>query len=106
MSPETSQAVKSILQTSVERNNKAAVRAGYAIGAKSGTAELVGDDGEYKEGSYNGTYVGYVSGKNKTYVLVVRLDEPKTSGYASTQASITWEQITNEMLNSVAVEPL
>jgi cell division protein FtsI/penicillin-binding protein 2 len=103
---DVSESVKSMLQSSLEINNKSALRAGYVLGAKSGTAEFVDSGGEYEKGIYNGTYVGFISGKKDNYVLLVRLDKPKTSGYASTQAAVTWAQISNEMLNSIAIEPL
>lgn len=100
-----SEEIKDILHKSLKINNKRADREGYRLGAKSGTAQVSDGEGNYKENRYNGAYVGYLEGKELEYVLVTRLDEPKTSGFASFQAGILWSEITNEIINSVAIEP-
>ena len=105
ISPEVSAQVKDILRKTLEENNKPAVRAGYTLGAKSGTAEEADGNGNYREDLYNGAYIGYIEGKKLEYVMIVRLDEPKTSGFASRQAAIVWAEISNEILNSIAIEP-
>ena len=106
VSPQVSQDIRAVLQLGASQNNKPALRDGYAIGAKSGTAEVVGDDGAYKTDAYNGAYIGFIAGKDKAYVLIVRLDEPKTSGFASAQAAIAWAAISNEVLNIVPIAPM
>ena len=106
ISPQVSQDIRAVLQLSASQNNKPALRDGYAIGTKSGTAEVVGDDGAYKTDAYNGAYIGFIAGKDKAYVLIVRLDEPKTSGFASAQAAIAWAAISNEVLNIVPIAPM
>lgn len=105
VSSEVSAQVKDILRESLEENYKPAIRAGYTLGAKSGTAELSDGQGNYREDAYDGAYVGYIEGKKLEYVMVVRLDEPKTSGFASRQATIVWGDISNEIINSIAIEP-
>jgi cell division protein FtsI/penicillin-binding protein 2 len=105
VSDQVSAEVKDILRKTLEENNKPALRAGYTLGAKSGTAEVADGQGSYREDLYNGAYVGYIEGKKLEYVMVVRLDEPKTSGFASRQAAIVWAEISNEIINSIAIEP-
>lgn len=105
VSPEVSAQVKDILRKTLEENNQPALRSGYLLGAKSGTAEVSDGQGNYRSDLYNGAYVGYIEGKKLEYVMVVRLDEPKTSGFASRQAAIIWADISNELLNSLAIEP-
>ena len=105
ISPSVSAEIKDILKKTLEINNKAAVRGGYALGAKSGTAEIADESGNYKTNAYNGAYIGYIEGKKLEYILFVRLDEPKTSGFASFQASKVWAEISNEMINSIAIAP-
>lgn len=97
--------IKDLLHKSLLINNKKADRAGYLLGAKSGTAQVSDGAGRYKENAYNGAYVGYLEGKKLEYVVVTRMDEPKTSGFASFQAGILWSEITNEIIDSVAIEP-
>lgn len=104
---ETSSAqVKEILKNALETNNKAAIRPGYALGAKTGTAEIADGSGNYKKDAYNGVYVGFISGQNKTYILLVRLDEPKSARFASSEAATTWTEISNKLLDTYSVKPM
>ncbi|MCA9350876.1 penicillin-binding protein 2, partial [Candidatus Saccharibacteria bacterium] len=105
VSTTTSGEVKNILKTALETNNKAAVRPGYALGAKTGTAEIADGSGNYKTDAYNGVYVGFISGQNKTYVLLVRLDEPKSARFASSEAATTWTEISNKLLDTYSIKP-
>jgi len=99
--------VKALLQKSLEINNKAAVRAGYNLGAKSGTAQEADSKGNYKSGAYNynGAYIGFLGGDNVQYIVMVRLDEPKTSGFASGEAAKVWAEITNKLIDNLAIKP-
>lgn len=105
VSDQVSAEVKDILRKTLEENNKPALRAGYTLGAKSGTAEVADGQGNYREDLYNGAYVGYIEGKKLEYVMIVRLDKPKTSGFASRQAAIVWAEMSNEIISSIAIEP-
>lgn len=104
VTPTTSSEIKEILKKGLEANNSAAVRNGYQLGAKSGTAQ-VAENGNYKTDAYNGVYVGYLAGEKLEYIIVVRLDEPKTPGFASGQAAITWAEISNQLINNMAIKP-
>ncbi len=105
ISPESSAQIKNILKTALENNNKNAVRAGYELGAKTGTAEIADGSGNYKKDDYNGVYVGFISGQDKNYIMVVRLDEPKSARFASSEAATTWTDISNKILDSYAIRP-
>ena len=96
--------IRDMLQKSLEMNNKAAVRDGYRIGAKSGTAQTADNNGNYKSDVYNGAYVGYIGGDTPKYIMVVRLDEPKTSGFASSEAAKTWAEISNKIIDNFALQ--
>jgi cell division protein FtsI/penicillin-binding protein 2 len=105
ISKKVSDDIKDLLYKSLKINNAKADRQGYRLGAKSGTAQVSDGEGNYKENAYNGAYIGYLEGKQLEYVVLTRLDEPKTSGFASFQAGILWADITNEIINNVAIEP-
>ncbi len=105
ISPQVSEDVKSLMQGGLEANNKPAVRAGYRLGAKSGTAQIADNTGNYREDAYNGTYIGYIEGQKLEYVVMVRLDEPKTSGFASSEAAKTWAQISNKLIDNYNISP-
>ncbi len=59
----------------------------YSVGGKTGTAQVAGKDGRYKEHDFNGTYVGFVGGDRPEYVIAVVVYEPKIGGYAGSVAA-------------------
>jgi cell division protein FtsI/penicillin-binding protein 2 len=59
----------------------------YAVGGKTGTAQIAKQDGGYKDNDFNGTYMGFVGGDDPQYVIVVTVIEPKIAGYAGSQAA-------------------
>ena len=105
VTPNTSQEIRTMLQNSLAMNNSPAVRQGYIIGAKSGTAQQADGKGGYKTDAYNGAYVGFVGGDNVKYIILVRLDGPKTSGFASAAAAKVWTAISNQLLNDFPIAP-
>lgn len=84
---QTSDTIVRYMNNVVEKNNKTAVRAGYQVGGKTGTAEIANPAGGYYEDKFNGTYVGYVGGDTPEYIIMVRVDEPKIGGYAGSKAA-------------------
>jgi cell division protein FtsI (penicillin-binding protein 3) len=105
VSTAASSQIRDLLQKSLEINNRAAVRAGYVLGAKSGTAQIADSKGNYRTDAYNGAYVGFLGGDSPEYIIMVRLDEPKTPGFASTEAAKTWAEISNKLIDNYAVKP-
>lgn len=97
--------VKEYMQKVLESNNKVAVREGYKLGAKSGSAQTAGDNGTYKSDVYNGVYIGYIGGDTPKYVLLVRLDEPKTDAFASTSAARVWSWVSNGLIDNFSIPP-
>lgn len=59
----------------------------YAVGGKTGTAQIAKKSGGYEANDYNGTYMGFVGGDTVQYVIVVFVTRPKVAGYAGTQAA-------------------
>lgn len=106
LTEQASAALRGVLQSTLQINNKPAIRTGYNLGAKSGTAQVAGPNGTYKSDAYNGAYAGYIGGDMPNYVMVVRLDEPKTPGFASFEASKTWAEISNKVLDSTLIAPI
>lgn len=105
VSAQTSQDIKELLRIGLEANNRPAVRSGYILGAKSGTAQIADGNGNYREDAYNGTYVGFIEGERLEYVILVRLDEPKTPGFASAEAAKTWAVISNKLIDNYNISP-
>lgn len=59
----------------------------YMVGGKTGTAQIAKQGGGYEENEFNGTYAGFVGGKDPQYVIVVFVEKPKIAGYAGSQAA-------------------
>lgn len=51
-------------------------KAGYTIGGKTGTAETVGEGGEYTQNETVATYIGYGGTDTPEYVIMVRIAAP------------------------------
>jgi len=105
VSANASQEVRALMINSLNANNRSATRAGYSIGAKSGTAQQADGKGGYKTNSYNGAYVGFIGGDNAKYIILVRLDGPQTSGFASAAAAKVWTTISNQILDDFPIQP-
>lgn len=54
---------------------------GYKVAGKTGTAQVSGKNG-YKDGVYNHFFLGYLFLPEKTYAIMVMLQEPKKGNYA------------------------
>jgi cell division protein FtsI/penicillin-binding protein 2 len=105
VSAAASSQIRDLLQKSLEINNRAAVRPGYILGAKSGTAQIADSSGNYRSDAFDGAYIGFLGGDTIKYIILVRLDEPKTSGFASGEAATTWAKISNKLIDNYAIKP-
>ncbi len=100
VSTQVSDTMVHMLQLTLQANNHTAVRSGYLLGAKSGTAPVPGADGAYKIGVDNGTYVGFIGKTTPQYIVLVRLDEPQTNDFASVAARQAWTNLTNQLIDN------
>jgi len=104
VSQETSRTIIEFMNNVVNTNNFTAIREGYQVGGKTGTAEVANPAGGYYDDIFNGTYVGYVGGDKPEYVIMVRVDEPKISGYAGSQAAgPIFSSVSNMLIDNFAV---
>jgi len=89
----------------------------YAVGGKTGTAQVAistpiiggGSDkatGGYYDDIFNGTYVGFVGGDKPQYVIVVFEIQPKVAGYAGTAAAQpVFGDLAHMLINNFGVTP-
>lgn len=104
VSDETSKELRKLMQNVVNNNNPNAVREGYNIGGKTGTAEIANPAGGYYEDRFNGTYVGFVGGDEPDYVITVRANEPKAPGYAGSIAGRPiFAEISNMLIDNFTI---
>ncbi len=106
VSQETASTVRNMMNVVVEKNNRPAVRAGYSVGGKTGTAQITKPGGGYYDDRYNGTYLGFVGGDTPQYVIVVRVNEPKIGGYAGSRAAgPIFASTSNMLIDNFGVVP-
>lgn len=75
---ETSDLVKYALESVVANGSgRNAYTEGYRIGGKTGTAQKVGENGQYMDGNYILSFIGFLSTDNPEYVVYIALDNPK-----------------------------
>ncbi|MDB5186305.1 MAG: hypothetical protein JWL85_828, partial [Candidatus Saccharibacteria bacterium] len=104
--PEVGATVKEFMEGVVKLNNRPAVRAGYSVGGKTGTAQITKPTGGYYDDRYNGMYMGFVGGDKVEYVIVVRVNEPKIGGYAGSKAAAPiFASISNMLIDNYGVTP-
>lgn len=80
----------------------------YMVGGKTGTAEMVHENGRgYRTDLYNGTYMGYVGGDKPQYTIVVYNYEPRNySGYAgASTGQPLFAEIAHMLINNFGVTP-
>jgi cell division protein FtsI/penicillin-binding protein 2 len=81
---------------------------GYVIGGKTGTAQIAQPGGGYKDGVYNGTFLGFVGGDKPQYVAAVLVNTPDLPGYESAGAQAAapiFGNIADMLINDFNVIP-
>lgn len=98
--------VKEIMIKVVESTNQAAMRPGYSVGGKTGTAQIAKPEGGYYDDKINGTYIGFIGGDAPEYVVVVRVNEPGISGLAGSRAAAPiFADVSKMLIDSFGVTP-
>lgn len=107
VSQRTSALIGSML-VSVVRNGhgKRAGVAGYAIGGKTGTAQIPRSDGRgYETGATIGSFAGYGPVDNPAFAMVVRIDRPQDVQFAESSAAPLFGQIAKFILQYMEIPP-
>ena len=108
--PEVSKIIQNLMEYTVEKNHSfygmPVLRTQYGVGGKTGTAEIPKPGGGYYDDKFNGMFTGFVGGDHPEYVIVVRVNEPKISGYAGARAAAPiFSNITNMLIDNFGVTP-
>lgn len=102
---DTAKKMAEMLYNVVENgHSKRAKVNGFKIGAKTGTAQIPKAEGGYEEnetglGIFVHSLAGYAPIDNPRYVMLVKLDKPKTDKYAESTAAPLFGEISNFLLN-------
>lgn len=79
---------------------------GYRIGAKTGSAQVANPKGGYYDDKYIGSIVGMAPLDSPQFIVLVRVDEPKVSGYAgSSGAGPIFADITHWLIDYFGIPP-
>lgn len=101
--PEVSEELKKMHENSASKRYGFVTRPGYRIGGKTGTAEIASQGG-YRQDVFNGTFIGYVGGDKPSYVIMVRIDEPRIKGYAgSVAAAPLFGKVSNMLIDNFSI---
>ncbi len=81
---------------------------GYNVGGKTGTGQIA-ENGGYKVGVYNGTFLGFVGGDQPQYVVAVLVNSPDLPGFESAGsqgAAPIFGKAADMLINDFGVEPI
>ncbi len=99
--PETAAKIKDMLvSVVVNGHGKKAAVPGFKVAGKTGTAQVAKPDGSgYQENVFNGSFIGFAPADDPKFVMIVRLDNPKTVKFAESSATPVFGQIASYLLN-------
>jgi cell division protein FtsI (penicillin-binding protein 3) len=107
ISEKTASTVSAMLVNVVENGHgKRAAVPGYYIAGKTGTAQVPRKDGKgYEENNNIGSFAGYGPVEDPKFVIIVRINHPRTVQYAESTAGPAFGQIAQFILNYFNIPP-
>ncbi len=104
--PETAGKTNELLEQTVIRGHaKKAGFPGYKVAGKTGTAQVVGDDGHYEVDQNIGSLAGYFPSNDPKFAMVVKLDRPKAVEFAESSAAPTFGDIGQFLAHYAKIAP-
>ena len=99
--------VAHMLATGVETGLVARLAAvdGYHVSVKTGTANVIGDNGQYLDGITFASAMGFAPTDNPRFVLYIGLMHPRTSPWGENTASAEWGKLGKQLLMYMKVQP-
>lgn len=98
----SSDQVVSLLEQYAVNSKQPALREGFRIGGKTGTAQIPDGKGGYRDDYYIGTYAGFLGAKELEYVIIITVSEPKISGFAGSDAARPiYNSIVKNMMDAI-----
>lgn len=102
--PETASTLKDMMVDVVEEGATAARVLDYAVAGKTGTAQ-VPIQGGYHPTQTIASFVGFAPADDPQFVVLVKLDKPKTFSWAVNTAAPTFSEVVNELVYLLNVPP-
>lgn len=105
ISSETAQTLTEMMVYTVRNTPKAKIP-GYAIAGKSGTAEIPDTEtGGYTQENTIASFTGFFPADDPQFVILVKLDRPKTSRWATQTAAALFRDIAKDLIDLYAIPP-
>lgn len=104
---DTATQVKTMLESVVVNGHgKRAAVAGYAVGGKTGTAQVAKkNSGGYDENLTIGSFAGLAPLENPRFAVIVKIDNPKDVQWAESSAAPAFGEVMKFLLNYYNVAP-
>ena len=104
ISRETARALSEILVRVVDEGIPLAQVEGYRVAGKSGTAQIPIPGGYAREGTIT-TFIGFGPVPDPSLIVLVKLDQPQTSQWASQTAAQTFQRLATRLFVVLGVPP-
>jgi cell division protein FtsI/penicillin-binding protein 2 len=104
ISSETARQVSEMLVRAIEEGATRAKVEGYRVAGKTGTAQIPIPGGYDPDGTI-ATFVGFGPVPDPKLVVLVKLDRPQTSPWASQTAAPTFQRLTSRLFTALGVPP-
>jgi cell division protein FtsI/penicillin-binding protein 2 len=106
ISERTAAKLREMLRAVVVRGtgNPTAQVAGYTTAGKTGTAQVV-ENGIYEPGAYIASFIGYVPADRPRYVILVKIDRPRTAIYGSLVAAPVFAELAKIAMLHAGIMP-
>jgi len=104
ISPETARIMTGILVRVIDEDVPQAGVDGYRMAGKTGTAQIPVPGGYDKEGTI-ASFVGYGPVPDPRFVILVKLDRPKTSQWGSRTAALSFQRLASRLVVLFSIPP-
>jgi cell division protein FtsI/penicillin-binding protein 2 len=104
ISPETARTVTRMMVDVVQEGVKLAQVEGYRVAGKTGTAQIPIPGGYAPEGTI-ATFVGFGPVPDPELVILVKLDRPKSSQWASRTAAVAFRRLASRLFVMLGIPP-
>lgn len=107
ISRDTARAVTRMLETVTQADGTGAEAAMETcrVAGKTGTAQKVDDRGQYAQGKYIASFVGFFPARNPRATILVVVDEPEKMHYGGQVAGPAFKRIARELIHYLNTEP-
>lgn len=105
--PETARVLMKMMNAVTEEDGTGfqAVPAGYTVCGKTGTAQKINSDGNYRNCEYNAVFVGFSPAESPELAVLVVIDEPQKHHYGGIVAAPVFREIVHEAFNYLNIPP-